>query len=307
MATLVIYHAGCWDGFCAAWLLHRAFSDAEFHAAHYGTEPPDVAGKDVFVVDFSYKRDVMRRILSAARAVVVLDHHKTAEAELAGLVDEFTMRPDLIQNPPGSELPVIHFDMAKSGGRLTWEYLYRRLWSKFEWIYFGDNNEKCDTAHAPWLVNYTEDRDLWRHKLDWSREINAWLRSYPLDFALWDKFVMVSPGCEAWDMRVDAGAAILRSERQMVEEHVRHAREIEMDGHKVLSVNATVLFSDVAGELAKGRPFGACYFDRYDGKRQWSLRSAPDGVDVAEVAKKRGGGGHKHAAGFEEEARLPQS
>lgn len=300
MTTLVIYHAGCWDGFCAAWLLHRAFPGAEFHAAHYGTEPPDVAGKDVFVVDFSYKRDAMRRILSAARAVVVLDHHKTAEAELAGLVDEFTMRPDLIWNRPGSELPVIHFDMAKSGGRLTWEYLYRKLWSKFEYVYVANNNEKCDAAHAPWLVNYTEDRDLWRYKLDWSREINAWLRSYPLDFALWDKFAMIGPGCEAWDVRVDAGAAILRSERQMVEDHVRHAREIEMDGHKVLSVNATVLFSDIAGELAKGRPFGACYFDRFDGKRQWSLRSAPDGIDVSEVARRRGGGGHKHAAGFEE-------
>jgi oligoribonuclease NrnB/cAMP/cGMP phosphodiesterase (DHH superfamily) len=89
--------------------------------------------------------------------------------------------------------------------------------------------------------------------------------------------------------------------KQIIDDHIRHAREIEMAGHKILAVNATVLFSDIAGELAKGRPFGACYFDRFDGKRQWSLRSAPDGVDVSEVAKQFGGGGHRHAAGWEED------
>jgi hypothetical protein len=39
---------------------------------------------------------------------------------------------------------------------------------------------------------------------------------------------------------------------------------------------------------------------RSDGKRQWSLRSRGDGVDVSAVAKARGGGGHRNAAGFEE-------
>lgn len=85
-----------------------------------------------------------------------------------------------------------------------------------------------------------------------------------------------------------------------MEDHIRHARDVEMAGHRIKAVNATVLFSEIAGELAKGAPFGACYFDRFDGKRQWSLRSDPDGVDVSAIALSRGGGGHKHAAGFEE-------
>jgi nanoRNase/pAp phosphatase (c-di-AMP/oligoRNAs hydrolase) len=75
---------------------------------------------------------------------------------------------------------------------------------------------------------------------------------------------------------------------------------MQMDGHTIRAVNATVLFSEIAGELAKGMPFGACYFDRFDGKRQWSLRSDEQGVDVSLIAKAHGGGGHAHAAGFEE-------
>jgi uncharacterized protein len=331
LKTYVLYHASCWDGFCAAWIAKKSLpADTEFIPVQYGQpEPAMKAASTVYVLDFSYKREQMRNLLSQMQKVVVLDHHKTAQAELADLSDEFTMRPDLINNIPGSELPVIVFDMERSGGRLTWDY------------FFGDEHRKRYSNPddlRPWLVDYTEDRDLWRWKLDWSREINAYIRSWPLDFDLWDAFAIITPGCERWDLWVDAGAAILRRESQIVDDHVRHAREIVMDGHTILAVNATVLFSEIAGELAvsacgrcegdgkahgadrpfissgqgdypgacpvcKGsgkRPFGACYFDRGDGKRQWSLRSRNEGVDVAEIAKAHGGGGHPHSAGFEE-------
>lgn len=282
---IVLYHANCWDGFCAAWVARKVLGgEAEYLPVHYGTEPPDVSGRAVYIVDFSYKRPAMRRIMSQAMKVVVLDHHKMAEAELAGIVDEFTMRPDLIANPPGSELPVVHFDMNKSGGRLAWEY------------FCTDPLSSWANIPVPWLVDYTEDRDLWRWVLPCSREINAALRSYPLDFEEWDRLSRVNPIAAL----APEGRAILRREQQIVEDHVRHAREIEMAGHRILAVNATVLFSDVAGELAKDRPFGACYFDRADGKRQWSLRSRDGGVDVSEVAAKFGGGGHRNAAGYEE-------
>lgn len=271
---LVIYHANCWDGFCAAWIARKALGDCEFFPANYGQSPPDVTGRVVYMLDFSYSRDVMDRLLTAARKTVVLDHHKTAMAALDGL------------HQPETGIDVI-FDMNKSGARLTW------LWFTME----GYALWSPDQPRAPWLVDYTEDRDLWRHALPNSEEINAALRSYPLDFDLWDEF---HENVGQREMFKREGAAIRRAERAIVDTHVKNAREIEMDGHRILSVNATVLFSEIAGELAKDRPFGACYFDRQDGKRQWSLRSDENGVDVSEIAKHFGGGGHQRAAGFEQ-------
>lgn len=254
---LVLYHANCWDGFCAAWVARRALGDIEAVPAYYGSTPPTVEGREVYVLDFSYPRVVMNKMHEDAKSLVVLDHHKTAREALDGS-------------------PFCTFDMNKSGGRLTWEWFNRA------------------DAPAPWLVDYTEDRDLWRHALPETENINAALRSYPLDFELWDQFAN-----RASVSFVLEGAAIRRAEKAIVESHVRNARETDMDGYRVLTVNATVLFSEIAGELAKGRPFGACYFDRQDGKRQWSLRSADDGVDVSAIAKSHGGGGHAHAAGYE--------
>lgn len=276
MKPLVIYHANCWDGFCAAWVARKALGDIEAIPAHYGQSPPNVSGREVYVLDFSYSFDVMADMASASRYFTVLDHHKTAERALADLEAMF-----ITHNMAGRA----RYGVDRSGGRMAWEF-------------FGSIGG-WDGMDSPWLVDYTEDRDLWRHELPHSEEINAALRSYPLDFDLWDRFGAVKDVVNQTFL-VQEGTAIRRAERQIVDAHVRNAREVELSGHRILSVNATVLFSEIAGELAKGRPFGACYFDRQDGRRQWSLRSSESGVDVAAIAKSRGGGGHIHAAGFEE-------
>lgn len=274
MKPLVIYHANCWDGFCAAWVARTALGAIEAKPAHYGTPAPDVQGREVYVLDFSYDFDTMAEMASRASSLTVLDHHKTAERTLADLEAMF-----ITHNMAGRA----RYATDKSGARMTWEFF--ALLGGWE------------SMASPWLVDYTEDRDLWRHELPNSQEVNAALRSYPLDFNLWDQFAGAGPPPVSL---IAEGEAIRRRERQIVNDHVRNARRENFDEWTIPVVNATTLFSEIAGELAKGESFAACYFDRQDGKRQWSLRSDENGVDVSEIAKAHGGGGHKHAAGFEQ-------
>lgn len=300
---LVIYHANCWDGFCAAWVARRALGEIEAVPRHYGQSPPRVAGRQVYVLDFSFPREVMRGMAAEAELIVVLDHHKTAEAALVGLDEE--LAPVL----------TVVFDMQKSGGRLAWEYFWDFHLSHGEGgvrysALVDGSGRGLMRDKAPWLVDYTEDRDLWRHALVDSENINAALRSYPLDFELWDQF---HDNVGQRELFKREGAAIRRAERQVIDAHVRNARVESFsllvggpsaaDDLRVPVVNATTLFSEIAGELAKGQPFAACYFDRRDGMRQWSLRSDENGVDVSEIAKAHGGGGHARAAGFQQATR----
>lgn len=263
MRPLVLYHGPtCFDGFCAAWLMWRHLrEDCEFRPVQYGEPPPDVEGRDVFVLDFSYSRPTLEAINRRARSLVVLDHHKTAQVELEGL-------------------PYCTFDLNLSGAQLTWSWLAQR---------------DLAIGEPSWLVDYTADRDLWRFALPDSRAVNAVVRSFGLDFALWDELDRRSPK----DL-VGEGRAILRAESVMVADHVARAREVVLDGHKVLAVNATALFSEIAGRLAEASPsgIGVAWFVREDLQVQFSLRSR-DGVDVSEIAKAHGGGGHQSAAGFE--------
>lgn len=262
---VVIYHASCADGFCAAWLFWRHFNyiayrdgsrDVEFLPAHYGDDPPNVDGKEVYIVDFSYPRETLERMHQVAKSLIVLDHHKTAESALHGL-DYCT------------------FDMGKSGGRLSFEYL------------------QPDNVYSNWLVDYTEDRDLWLWKLPDSKEINAALRSYPLDFLVWNG--LYDNGREAL---IQEGKAILRYQQQTVDDAVLKARNVWICGYEVPCLNTTTLISEIAGTLAEGNPFAATWFENQAGHRVYSLRSREGGIDVSEVAKRFGGGGHAKAAGF---------
>lgn len=281
---LVLYHGPeCSDGFTAAWAAWKYMPDAEFIPVQYGQGPPDVAGRDVFLLDFSYKRPVLEKMLESCASMVLLDHHKTAEAELSGLE-----HPKLT--------PV--FDLAKCGARLAWERFFPH-------------------EEAPYLISLVEDRDLWRFALPDSRAINAYIRSLPMTFEYWDIMGAFQPPWQTpvytiwtetldgewnhgdWDHAVVQGKAILRFQEEQVAASCRNAVEIELGGHRILAVNCTANISEVAGRLAETRPFGASYFIRGDGMEVWSLRSRNGAVDVSEVARRFGGGGHRAAAGFE--------
>ena len=75
---LCIYHGNCADGFGAAWVVRRFVGDGnvDFHPGVYQDPLPDVTGHDVVIVDFSYKRPVMEKLIDAAQTVIVLDHHR---------------------------------------------------------------------------------------------------------------------------------------------------------------------------------------------------------------------------------------
>lgn len=265
MKPLVIYHGNCADGFGAAWVFKR-WGDREydFHAGVYQNPPPDVEGRDVYLVDFSYKRDVVKQMREKANRIVLIDHHKTAIDDLAPLIESRAIE---------SLTSLDH-----SGAILAWQWFH--------------GNGLHDTA--PKLLHHIEDRDLWRFALQGTREIQANVFSHPYDFAVWDR-LMEQPVEEL----IAEGKAIERKHFKDIDELVRVVtRRMVIGGHNVPMANLPyTLTSDAGHKLAKGEPFAGCYWDTPDG-RVFSLRSQDDGLDVSEIAKRYGGGGHAHASGF---------
>ena len=268
---ICIYHANCTDGFAAACVVNYALDgDVELHPAQYGDSPPDVQGRKVIIVDFSYKRPVMQDIIDKAASVVVLDHHQSAEKELQGL--EF---------PPNKRVRV-EFDMNACGAVLAW----RRYFS---------------AAPVPMLLRHIQDRDLWQFKLLDTEAVIAALRSYPMNVDLWTDFILDDDAIK--DLVIE-GEAINRKFKMDLEHLLdNHVYPAELAGYTVPVLNAPPMFASEAGNrMAKDErfadtPFAVVYCDLPD-KRIFSLRSAEHGIDVSEIAERFGGGGHKHAAGF---------
>lgn len=257
--TTCIHHANCADGFTAAWIVARHAPDAQLIPARYGEPAPDCVDDDVYIVDFSYPRAELERVCDRARSVTVFDHHQTAQADLNGF------------NHPRAR---VVFDMVRSGAGITWDELH-------------------PDEQRPDLVNYVEDRDLWRLQLDGNAEVYAVIQSHPMTLETWDTLARTG----VHELRAE-GAGINRYRQRLIESAVKEAFEVTVRGHRVMAANCVyAVASEVAGRLAEGRPFGAYYYDAPE-ERRWGLRSTPDGLDVSEIAKDYGGGGHKHASGF---------
>lgn len=287
--TICIHHHPCADGFTAAWAVWRALGDkVEFVPGVYGEDPPDVTGADVIMVDFSYKRPVLEAMAKQARSILVLDHHVTAQEDLRDLLAhpvDSSPREEWERRKMGdaSAAPIAgEFDMDSSGAQIAWDF-------------FHPNKPR------PVLVNYVADRDLWRFDLPRSRAIAAWMFSWEYDFGRWESCYHTLQDARLFDQAAREGHAILRKQDKDVGELVRvMRRRMVIGGHDVPVANLPyTLASDAAGMMAEGEPFAACYFDRADGQRVFSLRSREGGLNVATVAKSYGGGGHAAAAGFQ--------
>ena len=265
MKPLCIYHADCLDGFAAALAVYKYYGkgNVDFHRGVRGEPPPDVTGREVFLVDFSYKRDLLFNMARTAESITILDHHISAYRDL--FVDSKSELPENI---------MALFDMEKSGAVITWEFFHK--------------------DPVPELFLHIQDRDLWKFELAGTREISAALFSYDYDFDLWGIGLLAD-----LSKLYEEGKVLHRKLVKDVKGLVASSQHrFVIQGFDVPVLNTSHFMSSEAGDLmGKNEPFAACYWFSKDSVH-FSLRSAKDGVDVSKIAGKYSGGGHTHAAGF---------
>lgn len=279
---VVLYHDQCMDGFGAAYAAWRRLKDsAAYIPVQYGNPPPDLPGcHTLYILDFSYPRAILQQLREKYQHVTLLDHHKTARADLenfegAGQAQSFEADVD----KPGFFL---QFDMGESGASLAWRYFHPKWW-------------------LPRLLQYVRDRDLWEWKLGDSREINAAVYSHPQEFAAWDLLDDRMHEDDAMEAIVDEGRGILRAQEKAVQGICKRAWYSELGGYPMIPTVNTAQYQSEVGEalclLYPHAPFAITYMDISATARAFSLRSRGE-FDVSEIAQQYGGGGHKNAAGF---------
>lgn len=288
---ICLYHSDCLDGFGAAWAIWKRWgNDVVYLPGTYGKPLPiGCEDRNVLFVDFSAKRAEIEEMAKVAKSTVIVDHHKTAEEDLQpfsiGSCDDGRFSPrtldDIFDDVAVLKRPpvVAWFDMEQSGAVMAWKFAH-------------------PDAEVPKFLRYIEDRDLWRFKFgDRTRQFAAALRTYAMDFGLWDQLIL------NLDRLIDEGQGIVRAHRCNVEKFLAEVYIDPIDGHSVPVVNVPYHYaSDVGNALLKQfprAPFAATWCRRGDGMVQYSLRSEDSRLDVSLIATKFGGGGHRNAAGFQ--------
>lgn len=281
----VLYHKNCTDGTGAKFAAWKKYGDAAVYLPVAYGEPFPELGNDpdteVYILDFSYSKEIIKGLQAKYKKVVILDHHKTAEAELKELVDENVV-----------------FDMNKSGAMLAWEYFHPGI-------------------PAPALISHVQDRDLWKFELAETKMVHAGLGLLKGAVGAWEKYSKPAemyamgnvsginrylPGTPMHEL-VETGRSILKYEQQHVESAVpKKIKIIDFLGYKVGITNTGYLISEIGEAIYNSKDlnvdFAIMYFIDIHDVVWLSFRSKKGGVDVAEVAKNHfQGGGHASAAG----------
>lgn len=290
----VLGHADS-DGRYAMWCAYRHFKNTplaqnvELHEVQYGQPVPLDASAltkndTVFILDFSYKADVLTQMAQLVGKLVVLDHHKGAANELLGLHENLQSFGDVL----------IHFDMSKSGALLAWEY-------------FNPGTE------APYPCLLVNDRDMWSFQYgDETRSLECYIRAFgrPSSMQWWDKLHNEDneqeEDSEYFLHVMQKGFVCLEYERGVLGKFVRNPRNWKIIPVRVgdqtykaaVYEGMGVLHSELAEKFytTKDVDFTLEWRRKEHEKLVFSLRSPT--MDVSELARQYGGNGHKAAAGF---------
>lgn len=229
----------------------------------------DVLGKDdtLYIVDFSLKEDVMEKVFAITKNVVWIDHHKTA------MERKYSIE---IPGIRGNEFAACEY---------TWKYMCERF----------EINNPID-VDIPVAVKLISDRDNWNWKFgEETKLFNAGMITVDNDpnSSIWnDVFNSYSEVVKIMGRGTVLCAYQESSWRNSMD---NSGFETAFDGHRCFAINLGGIGSEAYGERINN--YDLCVDFKFTGKN-WivSLRSTK--IDVSEIAKKYGGGGHKGAAGF---------
>lgn len=310
MPATIFYHADCLDGFGAAWAAWKKFgASAIYRPMHHGDayQPHEIDGRDIYILDFSFPPETLEAMAERAASVTQIDHHASARLAWCGRLEKSAKNDESFRD---SERQLnVFFDMEHSGAALGWQHFH-------------------PGEEMPLLLRHIEDNDLWRFTLPGTRPICRTLRLTPFDFPAWDELINQaatgdSPGYRELLTRGEAietfyqtevrrladgnlvTPARLRGEPVDALQAIRHGQPTISDGESTWlaveghAINASALFASELGNLLAERngSFAAIWQLAPDGEAKVSLRSKGD-FDVAAIAMRYGGGGHRNAAGF---------
>lgn len=272
MNTYIIFHANCNDGMAAAWVAHLRFGDTvKYIPAKYGMPFPDEIkkGDEAYILDFSWPRDIIERVLAKGIKLVILDHHKTAKDELQGL-------------------NCAYFDMEHSGARLAWNH------------FFPDKS-------VPWSIQLVEDYDLWIKQYEDTDPFNYYLRTIsennnPTNPDFVNAMHFPTTG-------VAAGKHYQKFVNWQAHQCIKHilfSFTVTLDGKFIkvpcLSASKTISNETAHAFLTTNPQYEICGIVWITSPHGLyvSLRCSEETqINAGEIAKQFGGGGHPKAAGFQ--------
>lgn len=284
---IYVLHHNDADGRYAAFCTWKYYKEnfpskeLEFHEVQYNRPfPLDVSkltkADTVYVLDFSYYKEILDPVHAAVDKLLVLDHHESSRDYLLGR-------------------PYAYFDLSKSGALLAWEHF---------------NPGKMPPL-ACLLVN---DRDLWAKQFTpESSYFNCYLHFDKVKQD-WEKWDLLNTDEAAMAEALKIGRVLYEQDLSVLDAFTCNPVNFTLcEGHLYTLPNNHIKLTKFVlynGNQVLISELGEAFYNKYEGHATIDYRVRNDIVtfsvrspdlrilNAKEYCVSKGGGGHPKAAGF---------
>jgi oligoribonuclease NrnB/cAMP/cGMP phosphodiesterase (DHH superfamily) len=272
------YHKSDLDGHCSGAIIKERYPECEMIGVDYNDKLDLEAikpGEPVFVVDFCFSTGEMVQLEGKAM-LCWIDHHKSSIDKMAEL-----------------SLDIAGFrEIGQAGCELTWKWL------------------NPDTI-MPLPVYFLGRYDVWAHEEDediliFQQGMKAEKDTLP-GAPIWKAlFAIDTPEDALLDDILRTGHIILDYQNKQNAEYAANmAYEAEFHGLRAIVLNKPYSNSQAFDSVYDPAKHDIMVtFGVKPKEYRYSMYATKENVDVSEIAKKYGGGGHKGAAGFFSETQI---
>lgn len=278
---ICIYHSKDLDGYCSGAIVKKKYPEAKLIGYDYGQPFPweDISKDErVVMIDVSLPMPDMFKLAESCSELKWVDHHISA----INAYREYTSGGVAL-----GIIAILEDGIAACEG--GWKH------------FFPDEQ-------MPTSVKLLGEYDTWRNqdKERWDNEIMPFqygmrmmcssAETFASELLFQDDYAMD----KAIKAIIESGRTILQYQKQQNERACRSAFEIEFEGLRAIALNNGGANSQVFDSVYDPEKHDVMIPFVFTGKHwTFSLYTTKNNVDCSVIAKSKGGGGHKKAAGFQ--------
>lgn len=288
-----IYHRGCLDGFSGffvAYISGRLTKDVEIYADIPSAImiPPNIDNKDIIIIDVAYKKEVLEQIFKYAKSVVFIDHHISIKNDVTNLYNTYNTKNNI----------TIIYDETKCGSTLAWKYFFGRQEIPLFLKYVQDQD--TGTWEFPETKPFIFALKVYYHLSTENKSLNKWFKLMNKDNVL---------------KLIKKGKYMQKYNKHLVNINIPRYTLEKFPSKKIYQL-APKLFknpgqyrvavycgfncpsiTDLAVAALNSINADFCIMWVYNlDSRKFVMSMRSKDIDVAEICKIFGGGGHKLAA-----------
>jgi len=285
----IIYHKNCLDGFTGFYLFMKSKKWKKNPIVHPDMPsakkvPPNINNKNVIIIDVAYHPDILQQIIDKANKVLYIDHHET--------------HINKIKKMKLKKLNIV-YDKNKSGASLVW------------YTFFHNKT-------MPRFVKYVEDNDIGRweddNTLPFVASMEIYFKMGPnfKNLKKWDKLL----DDKYVDSLIKKGKIIMQYKNHLIGKYSKKysikyfpSKMVANIDKKILNKIGQYKVAVINSRCPTLSLLGKKIVDTVDcdfvllwiyiiDKKEYHVSLRSKEVNVSDIAKYMGGGGHKLASAF---------